>query len=156
MELKLMEFKIGKTFVGKNHPCFVIAEAGVNHNGDLNRAFEMIDAAKEFGANAIKFQTYQANELVKEDSQHYEIIRSGELSLEDHAKLAKAAQEHQITFFSTPFSFESIEMLEQVNVPAYKIASMDLTHLPLLQHVAEKGKPILISTGTAIQKRPWE
>lgn len=139
---------IETTHVGHEHPVYIVAEAGFNHEGNLDTALKMIEEAAKAGANAIKFQSYQANELVKEDSQHYEIIRSGELSLEDHVKLVKAAQNHQITFFSTPFSFECVEMLEQVNVPAYKIASMDLTHLPLLHRVAEKGKPMLLSTGT--------
>ncbi len=139
---------IETTPIGDGYPVYIIAEAGFNHAGNLETALKMIEEAAKSGANAIKFQSYQANELVKEDSPHYELIKPGELSLHDHSKLSQAAQEHTITFLSTPFSFECADMLQQVNVPAYKIASMDLTHLPLLTHVAQKGKPILVSTGT--------
>jgi len=146
---KTMErVRVNTTEIGGDSPVYIIAEAGFNHEGDLDIALKMIAKAAKAGANAIKFQSYQANELVLEDSPHYRLIKSGELSLDDHIKLSRAAKQHNITFLSTPFYFECADMLERIKVPAYKIASMDLTYLPLLKHVAQKGKPMLVSTGT--------
>lgn len=133
--------------IGAEYSAYIIAEAGFNHGGDMNIAVKMIEEAAKAGANAIKFQSFQAAELVLEHSPHYELIRSGELSRNDHIILQKAAHEHQITFISTPFSFECADMLERIDVAAYKVASMDLTHLPLLRYIAQKGKPMLVSTG---------
>lgn len=133
--------------IGEGFPTYIIAEAGFNHGGNLDMAVTMIAEAANAGADAIKFQSYQARELVSADSPHYQAIIAGELSLDDHIKLRDAAQHAGITMFSTPFSFESVDMLAQINVPAYKIASMDLTHFPLLKYVARQGKPVLLSTG---------
>lgn len=139
---------IDSYLIGHDAPVYIVAEAGFNHEGNLDTAERMIAAAADAGAHAIKFQSYRASDLVAEDSQHYATIQSGELSLDDHRRLFEAARQHDITLFSTPFSIECADMLEQVHAPAYKIASMDLTHLPLLTHVARKGKPLILSTGT--------
>ena len=139
--------KIGNHRVGEGNPAYVIAEIGFNHGGDMSLGIEMIKAAARAGADAVKFQSYKADELVVESSEHFALIKSGELDLEQHLQLSRVAAEYNITFFSTPYSPPMVDLLEKVDVPAYKIASMDLTNLPLIHYVAETQKPVLISTG---------
>lgn len=127
----------------------VVAEIGFNHGGDLGEAVAMIRAAKEAGADAVKFQTYRASDLALPDAPHYGLIAAGEMTPRDAAHLAEAAAAARIPFFSTPFSLEAVEMLEAVGVPAYKIASMDVTTPYLLEAVARTGKPVIVSTGMA-------
>jgi len=141
---------------------FIIAEAGVNHNGDKNLAFKLIDVAKESGADAIKFQTfktekgiskytkmadYQKKNLGKEDSQ-IEMIKKLELSYKDFEDLKKYCDEEGIIFLSSPFDEESIEFLDKL-VPYYKIPSGEIVNYPYLKLIAEKNKPIIMSTGMA-------
>ena len=141
---------------------FIIAEAGVNHNGDKNLAYKLIDIAKESGANAVKFQTfkaekgiskytkmadYQKKNLGKEDSQ-IEMIKKLELSYKDFEDLKKYCGEKGIIFLSTPFDEESIEFLDKL-VPYYKIPSGEIVNYPYLKLIAEKNKPIIMSTGMA-------
>jgi N,N'-diacetyllegionaminate synthase len=140
---------------------FIIAEAGVNHNGDLNIAKRMIDAAKEAGADAIKFQTFKASEIVTMNSgkaqyqidntgnseSQYEMLKALELSPEDHKILKNYCDCCGILFMSTPFDIESVNLLESLGVPLYKVASGEITNLPLLREIAKKGKPIILSTG---------
>ena len=145
-----------------NH-CMIIAEAGVNHNGELKLALELIRAAKEAGADAVKFQTFRADDLVSADtpkaeyqkkntdageSQH-EMLRRLELSHDDHIKLVDACREAGITFLSTGFDSRSLAFLESLQMPVYKIPSGELTNLPLLRQVAGFGKPVIMSTGMA-------
>ncbi len=127
----------------------VIAEIGFNHEGELKLAIEMIKAATQAGANAIKFQTYRAKDLALPSAPHYQAIKRGEINLEQHQELAKIAHGCGIEFLSTPFSPWAIDVLEKVGVPAYKIASMDCTNKHLLGFVAETKKPIYLSTGMA-------
>ena len=143
--------------------CFIIAEAGVNHNGDMNLARKLIDAAVDAGADAIKFQTFTAEDLVIEDAEKAEyqkettdasesqlsMLKKLELKKNEFKELAEYVREKGIMFLSTPFSQKSVDILEDCGVPAYKIGSGDLTNIPLLEYVAEKGKPIIISTGMA-------
>lgn len=141
---------------------FIIAEAGVNHNGDKNLAYKLIDVAKESGADAVKFQTfkaekgiskytqmadYQKKNLGKEDSQ-IEMIKKLELSYKDFEDLKKYCDEKGIIFLSTPFDEESIEFLDKL-VPYYKIPSGEIVNYPYLKLIAEKNKPIIMSTGMA-------
>lgn len=141
---------------------FIIAEAGVNHNGDKNLAYKLIDIAKESGANAVKFQTfkaekgiskytkmadYQKKNLGKEDSQ-IEMIKKLELSYKDFEDLKKYCDEKGIIFLSSPFDEESIEFLDKL-VPYYKIPSGEIVNYPFLKLIAEKNKPIIMSTGMA-------
>lgn len=142
---------------------FVIAEAGVNHNGSRELAFTLIDAAKEAGADAVKFQTFHADELASSRAEMaaYQVANTGlresqvamlrrlQLSADDFFALRRYADEKNILFLSTPFDLPSVDVLEALDVPMYKIGSGDLTNLPLIRYVAEKGKPILLSTGMA-------
>jgi N-acetylneuraminate synthase/N,N'-diacetyllegionaminate synthase len=155
-----MKIKIGNKIIGENKQCFIIAEAGVNHNGSMELAKKLIDKAKECGANAIKFQTFKAEEVVsknvpmakyqkenidKNESQ-LEMIKKLELGYEGFIELKRYCDEKNIIFLSTPHCESAIDFLEPL-VPAYKIGSGDLTNLPFLEKVAKKGKPIILSTG---------
>ena len=146
--------------IGPEQPCFIIAEAGVNHNGDVNLAKQLIDVAAEAGADAVKFQTFNADSLVTKDANkaeyqqrctgsktQYEMLKKLELPEKVFFILAKYAEKKGIIFLSTPFDCESVDLLEKINVVAYKISSGDLTNHPLLKHVAIKKKPIILSTG---------
>ena len=148
--------------IGAGHPCFVIAEAGVNHNEDLELGKALIRAARENGADAIKFQTYKAERLSTRSAPRYWVepgdpngtqfdtfARLDGLDEAGHRELQAYARKLGILWFSTPFDEESADVLESLNVPAFKIASADMTCHPFLEHVARKGKPIFLSTGTA-------
>lgn len=147
--------------IGRGQPCFLIAEAGVNHNGDLGFAYHLIDTAAAAGADAVKFQTFRAEALVspvapKADYQkrltdpsesQLEMLRRLELSHEDHQRLFEHAQTRGLLFLSTPFDEQSANFLQELGVAAFKIASGELINLPLLAHVAGKGRPMILSTG---------
>jgi len=159
------EFLIGTDPVGPGHPCYVIAEAGSNHNRDLVTAMRLIEVAAQAGADAVKFQTYTAEGLysrrtpdikylkekglVGDQESVWELIKRVEIPWEWHADLARHAATCGITFFSTPFEEAAVDALEEVGVPAYKIASYEINHLPLIERVARTGKPMLVSTGMA-------
>ncbi|WP_238883205.1 N-acetylneuraminate synthase [Clostridium sp. YIM B02551] len=141
---------------------FIIAEAGVNHNGDLEVAKKLVDVAAESGADAVKFQTFKADELVTKDApkakyqekttgagSQYEMLKKLELSYEDHIYLKNYCQERDIVFLSTPFDFQSVDLLESIDIPLYKIGSGDLTNIPLIKYIAKLNKPMIISTGMA-------
>ena len=155
------ELTLGDRLVGPGQPVFVIAEAGVNHNGVLSSAFELIDVAAHAGADAVKFQTFIAEKTISasaakaeyqklstgaEESQ-LEMARRLEISFDDFRKLKTHCDQRGIMFLSTPFDFESVDFLHSLGVPAFKISSGDLTNHPLLQRVAAKGLPVIISTG---------
>lgn len=152
--------KICDRWVGKGEPCFIIAEAGSNHDRKLSQAKELIDVAAEAGADAVKFQTYSAETLYSKKTPQfsylkeleggkstYEIIKERELPREWQAELAEHAKEKGIIFMSTPFDKAAIDELDEIGVPVYKWASFEITDLPLLKYVASKGKPLIISTG---------
>jgi N,N'-diacetyllegionaminate synthase len=134
---------------------FVIAEIGNNHNGDVDLAEQLIEAAAETGADAVKFQTHiAAAEMLPTtptpphfDEPRWEFTKRMELSKDDHLRLKAYATERGLVFFSSPFSVEAVELLEEVDVPAYKIASGELTNPPLLEAVAATAKPVLLSSG---------
>lgn len=144
----------------KNIP-FVIAEAGVNHNGELSRALKLVDAAVQAGADAVKFQTFRAEKLVtaqapkaqyqkkatgaKENQQA--MLRKLELSPEAHRKLSMYCRQKGILFLSTPFDEESADFLEELGVTFFKVPSGELTNLAFLAHIARKKKPMIVSTG---------
>jgi sialic acid synthase SpsE len=146
---------IGAHEVGDGRPCFIIAEAGINHNGDAALAAELVDAAAEAGADAIKFQThFPEHEMLRGGATAayvgeslFDLLTSTALSREDHFALRDRAREKGILFLSTPFSREAADFLETVGVPAFKTGSGELTHLPMQAHIAGKGKPMIISTG---------
>lgn len=142
--------------------CFIIAEAGVNHNGDINIAKKLVDEAFEAGVNAIKFQSFKAESLVTKDApkakyqkettrtgNQYEMLKKLELSYHEHIILKEYCEEKGITFISTPFDFESVDLLEKLDIPLYKISSGDLTNIPFLQYIAKLNKPMIVSTGMA-------
>lgn len=143
--------------------CIVIGEIGVNHNGSLELAKKMIDVAVESGADAVKFQTFSAEKLAtrtaekaayqkKNDGEagsQIEMLKRLELSKADLQACQKYCKEVGMVFLSTPFDEEAADLLEEVGVEGYKVSSGDLTNLPLLAHMASKGKPMIISTGMA-------
>jgi N,N'-diacetyllegionaminate synthase len=155
-----MSISIGNREIGEKPDTYIIAEAGVNHNGDLEKAKELIDVAKDAGADAVKFQTFKAKELAskeaskvdyqkeenEEDSQ-YEMLKELELAKKNFEKLKDYASQKEITFLSTPFEKQSADILEDLEVKAFKIGSGEITNTPLLRHIAKKGKPIILSTG---------
>jgi sialic acid synthase SpsE len=159
------EFHIGDRVVGPGHPCYVIAEAGSNHNRDLPTAMRLIEVAAETGADAVKFQTYTAEGLysrrtpdmtylkekglVGDGESVWELIKRVEIPWEWHRDLADHAALAGITFLSTPFEEGAVDLLDGIGVPAFKIASYEVNHLPLIAHAARTGKPLLISSGMA-------
>lgn len=144
-----------------NSPCEIIAEAGVNHNGDIELAKDLIDVAVEAGADIIKFQTYQTKEIVTRDTERteyqkrsgetsqYEMLESTELSENDHEILKDYCNKKNLEFLSTPYDPKSVDLLEKIGVERYKIASADIINKPLLQAIAKTGKPVILSTGMA-------
>ncbi len=146
---------IGSRDIGPGSPCLVIAEAGINHNGDAGLAAELVDRAAEAGADAIKFQThFPEHEMLRggETAAYvgeslFDLLTRTALSREAHYELAARAARRGIMFLSTPFSREAADFLETLGVPAFKCGSGELTNLPLLQHIARKGRPMLVSTG---------
>ncbi len=141
--------RIGGRLVGPGHPAYIIAEIGFNHGGEMELARTMIQAAAASGADAVKFQSYRADRLVLRGNPHFDVIRSGELSLDDHRHLAETAKGASVDFLSTPYDAERVGWLEDVGAPAMKIASMDLTNPALLTRAAESPRPVILSTGMA-------
>ena len=149
--------------VGPGHPTFIIAEAGVNHNGDPQLARELVDAAAESGAQAVKFQTFKAEKLVTrsasradyqvanlgEDGSQFDMLKRLELKYEFHRELMDYAESKGLVFLSTPFDLEAIDFLADLGVSAFKAGSGDLTNLPYLDQMARQGRPLIISTGMA-------
>jgi N,N'-diacetyllegionaminate synthase len=143
------KIKIANTSVGNNSKVFIIAEAGSNHNGDIKIAKKMIEAAKLSDIDAIKFQTFRAKDFVVSDSKAFKILKKVELTSLDFEELSDFAKSQGIIFFSTPLSENATDILSKLSVPVFKIASGDLTHIPLIKYVAKKRKPIILSTGMA-------
>ena len=149
--------------IGAGSPVFVIAEAGVNHNNDLDLAFRLVDAARAAGADAVKFQTFCADSLASAaapkatyqlrtgapgESQS-EMLRRLELSDAAHRRIVDHCRDVGILFLSSPFDEQSADLLDHLNVPAFKIASGELTNHPFLSYVGGKGRPVILSTGMA-------
>lgn len=159
-DLKMKTIRIVNKLIGENQPTFIIAEAGVNHNGQLELAKKLIDVAVIAKADAVKFQTAKAENLVtnkagiadyakrniRKDMTQLEMIKNLELRYEDFKILKDYCDKKGIIFLSTPHSFDAIDFLEDL-VPAYKFGSGDLTNLPALKYAAKKGKPMILGTG---------
>ena len=153
------EINIENKIIGNNQPCYIIAEIGVNHNGDLILAKKLIDAAIESGADAVKFQKRNLESLYRKEalenpnseSQGFEILlaelKKIELSKEDYFDIVNYCKERKITFLCTPWDTPSVDFLEQLDTPAYKIASGDMTNFPLIKYISKRKKPMIISTG---------
>lgn len=141
--------KINRYAIGDGKPVFVIAEAGVNHNGKINLAKKLIDAALDVNADAIKFQTYITNKIVSKKlaPQMYKMLEKYEFEKEDFAELSDYSKSKGIIFSSTPFDIKSCDLLEKLDVPFYKIGSGDVDNIPLIIHTSKKKRPILLSTG---------
>lgn len=152
-----MGFKIQSRHIGKNHPPLVIAEIGINHNGSLKTAFEMVDAAYRAGAEVIKHQTHVVEDEMSQaaksvipgnaDISIYEIMENAALDETDEIKLKEYVESKGMIFISTPFSRAAADRLERMNVSAYKIGSGECNNYPLIEHIAKFGKPMIISTG---------
>ena len=143
----LPQFTINNKIIGPNQKPFFIAEAGLNHNGDIEIAKKMIDEAIASGADAIKFQTYKSEEFLTESSEYFDFFKNVELSFEEFKELNNYAKNKSFTFFSAPFDISSANFLHEIDVPCFKIASSDLTNMPLIRHIASMKKPMIISTG---------
>jgi len=152
--------RIGRRQVGPGKPVFIVAEAGVNHDGDVRRALALVEAAKAAGADAVKFQTFRAEALAvaAAPTARYQrgmgrsqlrMLRRLELDAAAHRRLLSQAKRRGLMFLSTPFDEESLAFLDALGVPAIKIGSGDLTNAPLLKAAARTGRPIILSTGMA-------
>lgn len=153
--------KVAGVDINLKTPVFIIAEAGVNHNGDMKIAKKLIDLASEAGANAVKFQTFRTENLILKSVQkapyqkkttdskesQFEMLKRLEVSKENNQELKKYSIERNIIFLTTPFDEASLDDLDELDLPAYKIASTDTTNLPFLKKIAKKGKPMFLSTG---------
>lgn len=154
------KIKIADRWVGEGEPCFVIAEIGLNHNGDLGLAKKLIDAAVECGADAVKFQKRSVDNILTKEAldapydtwyaygkTYGEHRKALELSEEAFIALQEYSNERNIIFFASPWDEESADFLERINIPVYKIASADVINLPLIEHIAKKKKPMIVSSG---------
>lgn len=142
-----MKVKIGEKIVGDNYPVFIIAEAGINHNGSIKIAKKMIEKASQINVDAIKFQTFKAEDLAIPSSVYFKIFKKLELEFSDFGELADYSKSQGVMFCSTPFSENAVDMLTKLKTPVFKIASGDLTHIPLISYAASKKKAIILSTG---------
>jgi len=153
-------FTLGQRRIGPGEPCYVIAEAGVNHNGNVASAHALVDRAAEAGADAVKFQAFVTDELVTPgalkasyqvattgEGAQVAMLRSLELSEAEHAALKAHCEDAGVDYLCTPYEATSADMLERLGVAAYKVASTDATNLPFLRRLAGKGRPVLLSTG---------
>lgn len=158
-------FKLGSRDIGPDHPPFIIAEMSGNHNQSLNKALELVDAAADAGAHALKIQTYTADTMTLDlkdgdffiddpkslwkGHSLYELYEKAHTPWEWHKPIFDRCKERGVLAFSTPFDETAVDFLEQLDVPFYKIASFENNHLPLIKKVIATGKPLIISTGMA-------
>ena len=158
-----MNIKIGSRVIGDGQPCFIIAEAGVNHNGNVDLAKQLIIKAKEVGADCVKFQTFKADRVVSEDAPkanyqlettdaletQIDMLRKLELPMESYSELIKLCHELDIIFMSTPYNNEDVDLLDKIGVQSFKMASISIVEPMFLEYVGLKKKPMIISTGMA-------
>ncbi|NQV78141.1 MAG: N-acetylneuraminate synthase family protein [Lutibacter sp.] len=157
----MSKIKINDRVIGDGNPCYTIAEAGANHDGEIEKALKLIDAAIEGNADSVKFQTYKASKLTTKTAPKYwddgnpnetqfDVFKKlDSLNNDDWKQIFEHANKKNITCFSTPFDKDSVDLLYALDVPAFKIASADITDIPLIKHIASKQLPTFISTGMA-------
>jgi len=147
----MKKIKVEDKWIGEGEPTFIIAEVGSNHDGSLKQAKRLIELARQAGADAVKFQSFQAEKLINRQKLPDAYRKISRLFLPDewHFKLAEYAKDQEIIFLSTPFDIERANLLNEIGVGAFKIASGDLTFYSLIEHIARFKKPILLSTGMA-------
>jgi pseudaminic acid synthase len=160
----MMNLSIANRIIGLDNPVFIIAELSANHKQDINIAIESIKAMKKAGADAVKLQTYTPDTITIDCDNEYFQIKHGTIwdgvNLYDlykeaytpwewHLILKKAAEKIGLVFFSTPFDNTAVDFLDKMDVPAYKVASLEITDIPLIEYIASKGKPVILSTGIA-------
>lgn len=148
--------------MGEGCAPYLIAEIGANHNGDMDLARRLVDAAQAAGADAVKFQSWTADSLISsaeyernaqysDKKRHFgslrEMVERYQLTVEQHRELARYCSQKGVDFLATPFSPVEVDLLDSLDVPAFKVASMDVNHLPLLEYIAGKGRPVFLSTG---------
>ena len=159
----MKRFKIGKKFIGLNDPCFIVAEISANHNGKISNAIKIIKHASKIGVNAIKLQTYTADTITlnsykkdfliskkspwQKEKNFWNLYKKGYTPWEWHKKLFKEAKKNNLEIFSSPFDEKAVDFLEKLGCVAYKIASPEINHIPLLAKVGKTGKPVILSTG---------
>lgn len=156
--MSLRSVTLGARTVGEGHPCLVIAEAGSNHNGSFEQALQLVDVAADAGADAVKFQVFDASRLyskgagksdyLKLDESIYDVIAHAQLPLDWLPGLVAHCRERGVMFIVSVFDEGNADLVDEY-VDVFKIASYEMTHTPLLQHTARKGKPVILSTGTA-------
>lgn len=139
--------RVGNRWIGDDEPTFLIAEAGSNHDRKWDQAKQLVEAAAEAGADAVKFQMYAAEDLYPRGTPSYEAVKSCELPREWVARLAEYSEKCGLVFLASPFSRDAVDCLERVNTPAYKWGSSETVNLSLLKYAAAKHKPLLLSTG---------
>lgn len=153
--------KVEGKLIGASHPCFIIAEAGVNHNGDMQMAHRLIDEAFAAGANAVKFQSFVTEELITAQApkaryqiettgmsgSQYSMLKALELTDGEQLELKNHCDSIGIIYICTPYEQISVDMLDDIGVAAFKVASTDITNLPFLHYIARKGRPVILSTG---------
>ena len=153
---------LGKKTVGKNKPCYIIAEIGSNFDGSIKRAKQLMNLAKKSGADCAKFQSFQTSELISKNGFHkktafqakwkksvWDIYKNAEFPHSWHRELVMYAKKIQIDFMSTPYDFEAVNLLDNLNVPAMKIGSGDIDYIDFLKYVAKKNRPILLPVGAS-------
>tara|TARA_Y100000768_G_scaffold53399_1_gene35145 strand:+ start:2025 stop:2897 length:873 start_codon:yes stop_codon:yes gene_type:complete len=155
---------INNRLIGKNYPCFLIGEIGINHNGDIENVFKLIDAAKEAKFDAVKFQKRTPKECVPVDQ--WEIMRETpwgfisyidyrekmEFSFDDYKRIIDYANQKDITWFASCWDESSVEFMEELDIPCYKIASASITNINLLEKVSKTKRPVMMSTGMSTMK----
>lgn len=160
------EIMMGDRVISDNSSTFIVAEAGVNHNGDMALAKKMIDAAVEAGVDAVKFQAFKADKLIlknvkkapyqrvttSSNESQYDMLKRLEITQEQTQELMQYCREKRILFLSTPFEKESLDELDEMGVSGFKVAATDLTNIQFLRQVAEKGKPVILSAGMCYQE----
>ena len=155
---KIKTIKIGNVMVGSGHPCYVIAEIGSNFDGNLQKAKKLIKLAKECGADAVKFQSFKTDLLlskkgfVKWKKSVWKTYQDAEFPRKWHKLLNNFSKKNRIQFFASPWDFEAVDLLIELDVPAIKIGSGDITYFEMLRYVGKTGKPVILATGASNMK----